>query len=153
MNYVDSIELRLNNKSYEIDKINFRSTFYKNWKELFDEGVIDTKIPAYTGAICNYVRYSEYMPMEKIEQHITRLRQCYEVYYYEETFNLKTQMLDCKLYDDTSIVRIFPLEDKPYNDKEKIDMGVISVKNDNKVRIEKEEKLFTTIPEEVEINN
>jgi hypothetical protein len=81
------------------------------------------------------------------------LRHCYEVYYYEGTFNLKTQMLDCKLYDDTSIVRIFPLEDKPYEEKEKIDMGVISVKNDNKVRIEKEEELFTTIPEEVEINN
>lgn len=153
MNYVDNIELKLKNNSYEIDKINFRSTFYKNWKELFDEGVIDTKIPAYTGAVCNYIRYSEYIPMEKIEQHITRLRKCYEVYYYEGTFNLKTQMLDCKLYEDTSIVRIFPLEDKPYNDKEKIDMGVISVKNDNKVRIENEEELFTTISDEVEINN
>ena len=43
--------------------------------------------------VCNYIRYSEYMTMEKIEQHITRLRQCYEVYYYEGTFNLKTQML------------------------------------------------------------
>ena len=154
MNYVDNVELKLNkNNSYEIDKVNFRSTFYKNWKELFDEGVIDTKIPAYTEAICNYVRYSEYMPMEKIEQHITRLRQCYEVYYYKGTFNLKTQMLDCKLYDDTSIVRIFPLEDKPYEGKEKMDMGVISVKNDNNVRIEKEEYLFTTIPDEVKINN
>jgi hypothetical protein len=154
MNYVDNIELKLiKNNFYEIDKVNFRSTFYKNWKELFDEGVIDTKIPAYTDGVCNYIRYSEYMTMEKIEQHITRLRQCYEVYYYEGTFNLKTQMLDCKLYDDTSIVRIFPLEDKPYEEKEKIDMGVISVKNDNKVRIEKEEELFTTIPEEVEINN
>ena len=44
-------------------------------------------------------------------------------------------------------------KDKPYEEKEKIDMGVISVKNDNKVRIEKEEDLFTTIPDEVKINN
>lgn len=153
MNYVDNIELKVKDNSYVIDKVNFRSTFYKNWKELFDEGVIDTKIPAYTGAVGNYIRYSEYMPMEKIEQHITRLRKCYEVYYYKGIFNLKTQMLDCKLYEDTSIVRIFPLEDKPYNDKEKIDMGVISVKNDNQVRIKNENELFTMIPEEIEINN
>ncbi len=29
MNYVDNIELKLNTNSYEIDKVNFRSTFYK----------------------------------------------------------------------------------------------------------------------------
>lgn len=149
MNYVDNIELKINkDNTYEIDKVNFRSTFYKNWKELFDEGVIDTKIPAYNGAIRSYIRYSEYMPMKKIEQHITKLRKCYEVYYYQGTFDLKTQMLDCKLYDDTSIVRVFALEDKPYEGKEKIDMGVISVKNDNKVRAENEEELFTIIPDE-----
>ena len=52
MNYVDNIELKLiKNNFYEIDKVNFRSTFYKNWKELFDEGVIDTKIPAYTDGV------------------------------------------------------------------------------------------------------
>lgn len=154
MNYIDNIQLKLNkNNTYEIDKLNFRSTFYKNWKELFDEGVIDAKIPAHTGAVCNYIRYSEYMPMEKIEQHILRLRRCYEVYYYPGIFNLKTKILNCKLHDDTSIVRIFPLENKPYGDKEQIDMGVISVKNDNKIWKENGKDLFKELPEKVDKDN
>ncbi|MDD4298499.1 MAG: recombinase family protein [Bacilli bacterium] len=154
MSYIDNIELKLDkNNNYEIDKVNFRSTFYKNWKELFDEGVIDTKIPSYHGAIGSYVRYSEYMPIEKIEQHIERLRKCYAVYYYQGTFNLKSKVLHCKLLDDVSIVRIFPLEDKPYGDKEQIDMGVISVGNDDRTRKENPEDLFKELPEKAEADN
>jgi len=56
-----------------------------------------------------------------------------------------------KKYDDTEIVRIFPLEKYDEN-KTKIEMGLISVKKDNYTLVENEEELFTTIPEEVTEN-
>jgi len=52
MNYIEDIELRLGrNNTYEVEKVNFRSTFFKNFKELFDDGLIDSKIDMQIGPI------------------------------------------------------------------------------------------------------
>lgn len=46
MNYIENITLKLDMEgNYVVDNLNFRSTFYKDFKELFDEGYIDWKIP------------------------------------------------------------------------------------------------------------
>ena len=43
MRYIDDIELELVNNKYKVKLTNFRSTFYKDFKSLFDKGYIDWK--------------------------------------------------------------------------------------------------------------
>lgn len=152
MNYIEDITIKQNdNGNYVVDTINFRNTFFKDLNSLYEEGHIDWKIPKLDYEGVGYVRYSNYLPQEKVEQHIMRLREFYEVYYYEGVFDFETKMFIGKKYDDTEIVRIFPLEKYDEN-KTKIEMGLISVKKDNYTLVENEEELFTTIPEEVTEN-
>lgn len=66
-------------------------------------------------------------------------------------FNYETRMFEGKKYDDAEVVRIFPLEEIN-KDKIIIDMGMISVKNDDVIRTETYEELFDTIPCEVNGN-
>lgn len=148
MNYIEDIELSQIDKEIILETVNFRNTFYKDFKELFSDGFIDWKIPMVDINGLGFVRYSEYMPAEKIEQHILRLRECYEVFYYKGTFDIKTKLLNMKKYDNTEVVRIFSLERPPYNeDKLELDMGVISVRKNSETYVKNEEKLFTMIPE------
>ena len=149
MNYVENISLKLDVEGrYIVDNVNFRNTFFKEFKQLFEEGYIDWKFPKVDVNSIGYVRYSNYLPMEKVEQHIRRLREFYDVYYYQGTFNFETRMFEGKKYDDAEVVRIFPLEEIT-KDKTTIDMGMISVKNDDVVRTETYEELFETMPNEI----
>ena len=100
MNYVENISLRLDVEGkYIVDNVNFRNTFFKEFKQLFEEGYIDWKFPKVDADSIGYVRYSNYLPMEKVEQHIMRLREFYDVYYYEGTFNFETKIFEGKKYD------------------------------------------------------
>ena len=153
MNYIEDIELKEVNKKIVIGKINFRNTFYKDYDELFDEGFIDYKFKCLDDISgLGYIRCSTYLPIEQVEKHIMRLRECYEVLYYEGTFDLVSGIFNYNKYEDTEIVRLFPLEDKPYGDKKIIDMGMISVRKNDGTRIENEEDLFIKIPKEVKEN-
>lgn len=146
MNYIEDVTLKLDiDGNYVVDNLNFRSTFYKDFKELFDEGYIDWKIPKVDMSGIGYVRYSNYLPEEKVCEHIMRLREYYNVYYYEGVFDFEAKRFDSKKYDDAEVVRIFPLE-KLDQTKTQINMGMISVKKDNETRVENEEELFDTIP-------
>ncbi|MCM1052568.1 MAG: recombinase family protein [Ruminococcus sp.] len=152
MNYIEDITLKLDEDGdYIVDTLNFRNTFYKDFKSLFNEGFIDWKIPKIDYDDIGYVRYSNYLPSEKVKQHIIRLREFYEVYYYEGVFDFEKKRFDSKKYDDTEIVRIFPLE-KINCQKNKINMGMISVKKDNKTLVENENQLFSTIPKVISKN-
>lgn len=152
MNYIEDIELKEINGKVILDKANFRNTFFKEFSNLYQEGFIDWKFPMYDINGAGYVRISEYLPEEKVIKHVMRLRECYEVFYYEGTFDFETQLLHCKKYDDAEVVRIFPLEKRPYKKEKICEMGVISVRKDNEVRVENEEDLFSTLPAEVEEN-
>ena len=55
-------------------------------------------------------------------------------------------------YDDTEIIRLFPLEDEPYGYEKSIDMGMISVRKNNETPVENEEDLFIKISKEVKEN-
>lgn len=152
MNYIENISLRLDeNERYIVNDVNFRNTFFKEFKELFDSGYIDWKYINLTVDGINYVRYSNYLPQEKVEEHIMRLREFYDVFYCEGTLDLKTNLLETKKYDDAEVVRIFPIE-KDNTNKDKINMGMISVMKDEDTRIEDKEKLFETIPDVVKSN-
>ena len=152
MNYVEDITLRIDaDGDYIVDTVNFRSTFYKDFKVLYEEGYIDWKFQKMDLDGIDYVRFSNFLPKEKVYEHIMKLRQFYDVYYYEGVMDFETHFFDAKKYDDAEVVRIFPLE-KIDGKKTKIDMGMISVRTDDVVRTDTYEELFDTIPCEIDGN-
>ena len=83
MRYIDDIELEIKNKKYHVKQIDFRSTFYNDYEDLYKKGYIDRKRPLtydFNG-ICvdTNIRYSEYLPIRDVMQHLYRLNEYYEV--------------------------------------------------------------------------
>ena len=151
MRYIDDIELELVNNKYKVKLTNFRSTFYKDFKSLFDKGYIDWKrkiIHSFNG-ICvdGKVRYSEFLPAKEVYRHLMRLNECYEVTFYKGTLYKKTEELKMlPPHKGEVVVRIFPTE-KDDDSKEILGMGMFVTKdspNDIKVDIP---DLFECIPD------
>ena len=98
MRYIDDIELELKNNKYEVKQINFRSTFYSDFEELYKKGYIDRKRPLtydFNGVCVNTnIRYSEYLPIKDVMQHLYRLNEYYEVNLYKGTYYKETEKLD-----------------------------------------------------------
>lgn len=151
MRYIDDIELELVNNKYKVKLTNFRSTFYKDFKSLFDKGYIDwkRKIAHSFNGICvdGKVRYSEYLPAKEVYRHLMRLNECYEVNFYKGYLQKKTEELKMlPLHKGDVVVRIFPTE-KDDDSKEILGMGMFVTKdspNDIKVDIP---DLFKCIPD------
>lgn len=129
---------------YIVDTVNFRSTFFKDFKLLYDEGYIDWKFVKFDASGIGYVRFSNYFPQDKVYEHM-RLREYYDVHYYEGILDFETGMFDTQKEDNDEVVRIFPIE-KFDGNKTKINMGLIGISKDSEIRVENEEKLFSTIP-------
>lgn len=151
MKYIDDIELELINNKYKVKLTNFRSTFYKDFKSLFDKGYIDwkRKITHSFNGFCvdGKVRYSEYLPAKEVYRHLMRLNECYEVNFYKGYLQKKTEELKMlPLHKGDVVVRIFPTE-KDDDSKEILGMGMFVTKdspNDIKVDIP---DLFECIPD------
>ena len=139
MNYVDDVSLRLNEKNqYIIDKVNFRTTFFKDFKKLYDDGYLDWKrkiVTDYDGInITSKVRYSEYIPFKEVWQHAKRLSEFYDIKLHKGTYFKDTELLDMlPISNKEFIVRVFPLE-KDDTTKNKLNMGMITtIKNPNDI--------------------
>ena len=151
MKYIDDIELELVNNKYKVKLTNFRSTFYKDFKSLFDKGYIDWKrkiVHSFNGfCVDGKVRYSEYLPAKEVYRHLMRLNECYEVNFYKGYLQKKTEELKMlPLHKGDVVVRIFPTE-KDGDSKEILGMGMFVTKdspNDIKVDIP---DLFECIPD------
>ena len=154
MRYVDDIELEMINNTYEIKQVNFRSTFYSDFEELYKQGYIDRKRPfTYDfNGICvdSEVRYSEYLPIKEVMQHFYRLNECYEVNFYKGTLYKETRKLDIgPLLKNEVPIRVFPLQANDNGNKDWVSMGMFATKNnpnDIKVNIR---DLFEAIPDNV----
>jgi len=154
MRYIDDIELVMNNNKYEIKQVNFRSTFYSDFEELYKQGYIDKKRPlTYNfNGICTdtIVRYSEYLPIKDVMQHLCRLNEYYEVNFYKGTLYKETEKLDMfPLQKNEVPIRIFPLQENNNGDEKWVSMGMLATKNnpnDIKVNIR---DVFETIPDNV----
>ena len=154
MRYIDDVDLEMKDNSYEIKQINFRSTFYSDFEELYKQGYIDKKRPlTYNfNGICvdNVVRYSEYLPIKDVLQHLCRLNEYYEVNFYKGTLYKETEKLDMfPLQNNEVPIRIFPLQENNNGDKDYVSMGMFATKNnpnDIKVNIR---DVFETIPDNV----
>lgn len=131
MTYVDDIDLRYTiGKGYEVDKVNFRTTFFNDFQKLFSSGYIDWKRKYRTIDGEKYIRISNALPKEDMEKYITKLKKKYNI-----TFNVG------KLYNpegmiclentpkSNEIVRVFPIEND-IRDKE-VNIGAISIDKAN----------------------
>lgn len=151
MKYIDDIELELVNNKHKVKLTNFRSTFYKDFKSLFDKGYIDWKrkiVHSFKGfCVDGKVRYSEYLPAKEVYRHLMRLNECYEVNFYKGYLQKKTEKLKMlPLHKGDVVVRIFPTEEDD-DSKEILGMGMFVTKdspNDIKIDIP---DLFECIPD------
>ena len=154
MRYIDDIELELKNNKYEVKQINFRSTFYSDFEELYKKGYIDKKRPLtydFNG-ICvdTNIRYSEYLPIKDVMQHLYRLNEFYEVNLYKGTYYKETEKLDIGPLQRNEVpIRVFPLQKDNNGNENWLSMGMLATKNnpnDIKVNIR---DVFETIPDNV----
>ena len=154
MRYIDDIELEYKNNKYQVKQINFRSTFYNDFEELYKKGYIDRKRPITYSADAFYmttnIRYSEYLPIKEVMQNLYRLNEYYEVRFYKGTFYKETEKLDIgPLLANEIPIRIFPLQKDNNGDKDWVSMGMLATMNhpnDIKVNIR---DVFETIPDNV----
>ena len=158
MIYIDDIELEYKNNKYQVKQINFRSTFYNDFEELYKKGYIDRKRPITYSADALYmttnIRYSEYLPIKEVMQHLYRLNEYYEVRFYKGTFYKETEKLDIgPLMTNEIPIRIFPLQKDNNGDKNWVSMGMLATMNwpnDIKVNVR---DVFETIPDNVTEEN
>ena len=154
MRYIDDIELEIIDDEYQVKQINFRSTFYEDFNELYVKGFIDKKRPIIydVNGICveAQVRYSEYLPVKDVMQHLYRLNEYYEVNLYKGTYYKETEKLDIgPLMKNEVPIRVFPLQKNNNGDKNWVAMGMLATRNnpnDIKVNIR---DVFETIPDNV----
>lgn len=154
MRYIDDIELEFKNNMYMIKQVNFRSTFYSDFEELYNKGYIDKKrkLTYDFNGICidTNVRYSEYLPIKEVMQHFYRLNEYYEVNFYKGAFYKETEKLDIgPLLKNEVPIRMFPLQKNNNDNNNWIAMGMFATKNspnDIKVNIK---YVFETIPDNV----
>ncbi len=154
MRYIDDVKLEMKSNSYEIKQINFRSTFYSDFEELYKQGYIDKKRPLtynFNGIFTDtIVRYSEYLPIKEVMQNLYRLNEYYEVNFYKGTYYKETEKLDMLPLKNGEVpIRIFPLQDNNNGNENWVSMGMFATKNnpnDIKVNIR---DMFETIPDNV----
>ena len=160
MKYVDEIELIEKGGIVLIDYIKFRESIANTSNELYYKGYYDRYVPTITpsifGNIYGHIRISEYLPEEEVTEQIYRLRQFYDVGYYEAAYNVKNKFTIFTPRKGETIVRVFPLEDyRKIDSDEKMDiydMGVLYIKEDEGTFLEDEDDVFKYIPAECEGN-
>lgn len=79
------------------------------------------------------LRYSEYRDVEEVWQHILRLREFYDVGFYEATYNVEDKIFHINFdYGNIDIVRVFPMEDYRNTDPDRklkeYDLGILYIK-------------------------
>ena len=149
MRYVDYVELEYtNNKKIELGEVYFRESMCKPCNELYDAGFLAKTNYAILGNILTKLRFSEYLPMEKVSEIAFTLRKYYNVGYFEATYYYDNKVFYFNDYENRNIVRIFPIEDyKEMNKLDRLQLGVIYINDGEETLLENKDELFTTIPE------
>ena len=147
MRYVDYVELEYYSKNkVRIGEVYFRESMCKPCNELYDAGFLAKTDYALLGNIVTKLRFSEYLPIEKVSEIVFTLRQYYNVGYFEETYYYEDKVMFFNNYENRNIVRIFPIEDYKKMDKlDKLQLGVIYIGNNEKCLIDNKEDLFIHI--------
>ena len=151
MRYVDEIELSKEKNKYEVKYVKFRESICKPMTELENQGYLDKKVQM-LGNFAGCMRFSEYLPIEKVGEHIMRLRQFYDVRFYEAEYYVQDQVFKFELDENkTDIVRVFPMKDyKKIDSQNKKDIhnyGVLYVNKNNELYKANEDIVFKYIPD------
>ena len=158
MKYVDEIELEEVFNGKCIPKfVKFRESIVSASNELYWNGYYDRYVPSLFGNIYGNIRFSEHLSEKEVGEQIMRLRQFYDVGYYEATYNVKNQVFYFNFIEDNkALVRVFPLEDyrkiDPDMKMDTYNLGVIYVKEDNGTFLKNEDDVFKYIPAECDCN-
>ena len=158
MKYIEEIELTDKYGNYtDVEFIKFRESIANTSNDLYFKGYYDRYVPSLFGNIYGKIRFSEYLPEEEMAQQIMRLRQFYDVGYYEAAYSVKDKVFYFNFLEDKkTIVRVFPLEDyrkiDPDEKMETYNLGVLYVKEDNGTLLENEDDVFKLIPAECDGN-
>jgi hypothetical protein len=154
MNYIEEIALTEGfNGKCEVDHIEFRESIAKPCNELYQSGYLDKNEFAIFGNVVGSLRISEYIPEKKLTEHIMRLRQFYDVGYYEAIYNTEKQIFHFNFSESNEVlVRVFPLEDyrkiDPKIEFKEYNFGVLYIKaNDEMYKIDSD-NAFKYIPAE-----
>lgn len=155
MSFVDVITLIANKKSYEVEFVKFRETICKSINELYDSGYLAREMPILFDNHLGNIRISSSLPHEKITEHIIRLKQFYDVGYYEGTYNVQDQVFQFDyLNENQTIIRVFPLEDyskiDPDQKLENHNFGMLYIKDKNEFYQIDEENAFKYIPDKTD---
>ncbi len=158
MRYIDDIELEIIDNKLDVKQINFRSTFYNDFNELYEKGFIDKKRPIYFNSDeikgIGTIRYSEYLPIGKVLAHLYRLNMFYEVNLYKGTYYKKTQELKIGPFLKNEVaIRMFPFQKNDNGDNDWISIGMLAtrpVPNDIKVNVK---DIFEKLPPKISKNN
>ena len=155
--YVEEIELTDKYGFLNVDYIKFRESVANVSNELYFNGYYDRYIPSIFGNIYGQIRFSEYLPEKEVGEQIMRLRQFYDVGYYEITYNVKNQVFYFNFIEDNkALVRVFPLEDyrkiDPDMKMETYNLGVLYVKEDDGTLLANEDDVFKYIPARCDCN-
>lgn len=151
MRYVDEIELIKEKNKYEVKYVKFRESICKPMTELENQGYLDKKVQMF-GNFAGYMRFSEYLPIEKVGEHIMRLRQFYDVRFYEAEYYVQDQVFKFELDENKAdIVRVFPMKDyKKIDSQNKKDIhnyGVLYVNKNIELYKANEDVVFKYIPD------
>ena len=151
MRYVDEIELEKDKNKYQVKYVKFRESICKPMTELENNGYLDKKIQMF-GNFAGYLRFSDYLSTEKVGEHIMRLRQFYDVRFYQADYYVQDQVFRFDLDENKStIVRVFPMKDykkiDPDNKKDIHDYGVLYVNKNNELYKMNEDVVFKYIPD------
>ena len=151
MNYIDDIEIKLDSYgNWIVDNVNFRSTFFSEFRKLYDNGFVDWErkfIYDFNGIrIDSKVRYSEFIPLSKVYEHLMRLNEMYEVKLYTGTLYKDTEKLSMfPLQKGEVVVRLFPTE-KDDKNKNTRGMAMFTTRdNPNDIKVDIHD-LFESIP-------
>ncbi len=153
MNYIEDITLKETyNKKCDIEFIKFRESIVNPCNDLYFNGYLDRKDYAIFGNVMETLRFSEYRNDDEVWQHILRLREFYDVGFYQATYNTETSMFYFNIDEDRqAIVRIFPMENyreiDPDMKMKEYDLGVLYINKDSGTILEDEEAVFKYIPD------
>ena len=149
MRYIDFVELETYGKNkVRLGEVYFRESFCKTCNEIYDAGYIDKVDYAILGNQVTKLRFSEYLPFEKVSEIVFTLRQFYNVGYYEATYYYDDKVMYFSPDESRHIVRIFPLEDYQKMGKiDKLEVGVIYIEDGEEPFIDNKDDVFNSIPE------
>lgn len=121
---------------------------YDIYKVYKDAGISAKTDYALLGNVVTKLRFSEYLPIEKVSEIVFTLRQYYNVGYFEATYYYDNKVMYFNDYENRNIVRIFSLEDYRKMDRfDKLELGIIYIGNNEKGLLENKADLLTTIQE------